>query len=63
MADLNLILKSFEIENMKGDERIHFLNQNANRIRKSIGDVVGLTKIGVHTYLLHRAGAGTDRIS
>jgi len=44
----NLILKSKQIEEMKGEQRIHFLNSNAERIRKSIGDEVGLSKIGVH---------------
>jgi len=44
----NLILKSKQIEEMKGELRIHFLNSNAERIRKSIGDEVGLSKIGVH---------------
>ncbi len=44
----NLILKSKQIEEMKGLLRIHFLNSNAERIRKSVGDKVGLSKIGVH---------------
>lgn len=60
MSDLNLILKASEIENMKGDETIHFLNQNANRIRKSIGDVVGLTKIGVHIYYVEPGREQTE---
>jgi len=44
----DLILTSRQIEDMEGDERIHFLNPNAQRIRKAIGDKVGLSKIGVH---------------
>jgi uncharacterized cupin superfamily protein len=44
----NLILKSQQIEAMEGEERIHFLNPNAQRVRKSLGDEVGLKKIGVH---------------
>ena len=44
----NLILKSKQIEEMKGELRVHFLNSNAERIRKSIGAEVGLRKIGVH---------------
>ena len=48
MRNLILILKSKQIEEMKGEFRIHFLNSNAKRIRKSIGDEVGLSKIGVH---------------
>ena len=42
------ILKAEEIEGMKGETKIHFLNSNAVRLNKSIGDVVGLNHIGVH---------------
>ncbi len=48
MANRDLIIKATEIEKMEGDNRVHFLNANAQRIRKSIGDEVGLSKIGVH---------------
>ncbi len=44
----NLILKSTDITAMSGEKRIHFLNPNAVRINKSLGDAVGLTQIGVH---------------
>ena len=43
-----LILKAKDIEGMEGERRIHFLNPNADRIRKSLGDAVGLNNIGVH---------------
>ncbi len=43
-----LILKAKDIEEMEGERRIHFLNPNADRIRKSLGDAVGLNNIGVH---------------
>ncbi len=43
-----LILKASEIDKLQGDQRVHFLNPNAQRTRKSIGDEVGLNKIGVH---------------
>ncbi len=43
-----LILKAKDIEAMAGERRIHFLNPNADRIRKSLGDAVGLNNIGVH---------------
>ncbi len=43
-----LLLKAEEIENMPGERRVHFLNPNADRIRKAIGDAVGLSKIGIH---------------
>ncbi len=43
-----LILKAKDIKEMEGERRIHFLNPNADRIRKSLGDAVGLNNIGVH---------------
>ncbi len=48
MTMRKLIIKAKEIEQMRGDQRIHFLNPNAERIRKSLGDAVGLNNIGVH---------------
>lgn len=48
MSYRQLILKATQIEKMEGDKRVHFLNENAQRIRKAIGDEVGLNKIGVH---------------
>ena len=48
MSNRKLLLKASEIAGMEGEERIHFLNPNAKRIRKSLGDAVGLSKIGVH---------------
>lgn len=43
-----LILKAANIAAMPGDKRVHFLNPNAVRINKSLGDAVGLTQLGVH---------------
>ena len=48
MQSRNLILKAKDIEAMAGERRIHFLNPNADRLRKSLGDAVGLNNIGVH---------------
>ena len=48
MNTRKLILRSEEIDAMEGDHRVHFLNPNAERIRKSLGDAVGLEHIGVH---------------
>lgn len=42
------ILKKLTIEKEKGLHKTHFLNQNAQRINKSLGDMAGLTGIGVH---------------
>ncbi len=43
-----LLLKATDIAAMPGEKRIHFLNSNAIRINKSLGDAVGLTQLGVH---------------
>jgi len=48
MSNRKFLLKAFDIASMSGEERRHFLNPNAKRIRKSIGDSTGLSKIGVH---------------
>ena len=43
-----LLLRAEDIANMDGQHKIHFLNPNADRIAKSLGDAVGLKNIGVH---------------
>ena len=42
------ILKSTDIENMDGERKVHFLNKNAVRINRSLGDTVGMKNLGVH---------------
>ena len=48
MNTRNLLIKANEIENMEGEKKVHFLNPNAERINKSLGDQVGLKNLGVH---------------
>ncbi len=48
MDNHKLLLKAADITAMPGEKRIHFLNPNAVRINKSLGDAVGLTQLGVH---------------
>ncbi len=48
MDSRKLIVKAGEIEEMEGERRVHFLNPAADRVRKSLGDRVGLNNIGVH---------------
>jgi uncharacterized cupin superfamily protein len=43
-----LLLKAADIEQMPGERKVHFLNTNAVRLNKSLGDAVGLSQIGVH---------------
>lgn len=37
-----------EIEQMDGLAKTHFLNDNAKRVNKSLGDLTGLTGFGIH---------------
>lgn len=48
MTNETYIVKAEEIINMDGLNKAHFLNPNAKRNNKSLGDLVGLTGIGVH---------------
>lgn len=42
------IIKKSEIEAMEGLQKTHFLNKNAQRVNKSLGDLTGLTGLGFH---------------
>lgn len=42
------LLTAADIEALPGERKVHFLNDNAVRINKSLGDAVGLNHIGVH---------------
>jgi len=48
MNDEKYLIRATEIQSMPGIEKSHFLNDNAVRINKSLGDATGLTGIGVH---------------
>lgn len=48
MEPSRLLLKAAQIEQMEGEVKTHFLNPNAVRVNKSLGDAVGLNHIGVH---------------
>lgn len=41
-------MKRAQIESMEGLAKTHFLNENAQRINKSLGDLTGLTRLGFH---------------
>lgn len=47
-----LLLTASDVEQMPGERKVHFLNPNAVRINKSLGDAVGLSQIGVHKILV-----------
>ncbi|EOD79418.1 hypothetical protein D515_01766 [Grimontia indica] len=42
------IVKKQDIESMEGQTKTHFLNPNAVRTGKSLGDLVGLSGLGFH---------------
>lgn len=57
MSDETYLITAAQIEAMEGTQKTHFLNPNAQRLNKSLGDAVGLTGIGVH---LIEVGPGHD---
>lgn len=42
------VVRRHEIESYEGLDKTHFLNPNARRVNKSLGDLTGLTGIGFH---------------
>jgi len=48
MSDDTYIIPAEEISEMEGVAKTHFLNPNAQRINKSLGDLAGLTGFGFH---------------
>lgn len=42
------VIKKSEIEEMEGVGKTHYLNNNAVRINKSLGDLTGITGFGFH---------------
>ena len=42
------VLTSAAIATLPGKEKVHFLNDNARRNNKSLGDATGLTGFGIH---------------
>lgn len=48
MASEKYLVTREEITEMQGSKKTHFLNPNARRINKSLGDLAGLTGLGFH---------------
>lgn len=48
MSDERYLVRAAEIAAMEGLEKTHFLNANAKRVNKSLGDLTGLTGLGFH---------------
>lgn len=49
-----------EIEEYKGLTKTHFLNDNAVRVNKSLGDLTGLTGIGFHIIEVQPGAESTE---
>ena len=48
MTSDTYLVTSAEISDMEGTKKTHFLNANAKRTNKSLGDITGLTGFGFH---------------
>ena len=48
MSDDTYLITAEEIEALDGLQKTHFLKENARRTNKSLGDLTGLTGLGVH---------------
>ena len=48
MANEKYLLTRTEIDAMTGVDKIHFLNPEARRLNKSLGDATGLSGLGFH---------------
>lgn len=48
MPDETYLIPADEIAGMEGLEKVHFLNTNARRVNKSLGDLTGITGFGFH---------------
>jgi len=54
------ILKKNDIEREAGRAKTHFLNDKAQRNNKSLGDILGLTGLGVHMIEVEPGMASTE---
>ena len=50
------VITKEEIESMDGTQKTHFLNSNAKRVNKSLGDLTGLKNIGFHIIEIEPGG-------
>ncbi|MBT8418122.1 MAG: cupin domain-containing protein [Silicimonas sp.] len=48
MTTETYLLTKEDIERFEGTQKTHFLNSNAQRVNKSLGDITGLTGFGCH---------------
>ena len=55
-----MYLSAKAIAEMAGEKKVHFLNENAVRLNKSLGDAVGLNNIGVHLITVYPGHFSTE---
>jgi len=60
MSDTYL-LKAADIAAMEGLSKVHFLNDNARRVNKSLGDLTGLTGFGFHLIEVPPGAESTEK--
>ena len=48
MSETPYLITRAQIDAMAGEQKTHFLNENARRLNKSLGDAAGLTGFGFH---------------
>lgn len=48
MSNEDCILSATDIANLTGVQKTHFINPNAKRLNKSLGDITGITGFGIH---------------
>ena len=54
------LLRAEDIENLDAKEITHFLNPNALRMNKSLGDAVGMSNMGVHMIFVEPGNDTTE---
>jgi uncharacterized cupin superfamily protein len=55
-----VLLRASEIAAMEGVAKAHFLNPEARRVNRSLGDATGLTGIGIHLIEVEPGGWTTE---
>lgn len=56
----NYLVSKEEIEELEGLSKTHFLNENAVRVNKSLGDLTGLTGLGFHIIEVQPGAESTE---
>lgn len=55
-----MLLKKSDIDAMPGEYKIHFLNANAQRLNKSLGDATGMKSLGIHLITIQPGHDSTE---